>query len=256
MGRAGKMEDRENSKSETSKPRMKDEIPRTKRREDPVYRKYLNFPCIRFEFRTWNFVLHSRLRISFFEFLRSFILYLLSSILFLPGCGTAVDTGQNTALDSTDLIAMTDQMSASILDNAAVQNAIAQRGSLKVVVEPVTNEMSAEVLPVGAADAFTARLRTLLSHHAPDKFTWILNLRAFNKLRNQELEGVVPGPSPEEISPEYALTATFTSMANESETARSDYYVCTFSLQNIQDRTVLWIGKYEVKKRAVKGFLD
>ncbi len=182
---------------------------------------------------------------------------LLSSILFLlTGCGTALDTGHNTALDSTDLIEMTDQMSASILGNPAIAQAIALHGPLKVVVEPVINEMTAEVLPAGAADAFTARLRTLLSHHAPDKFTWILNLNAFRKLRNQELDGIVPGPSPEEINPDYALTATFTSMANESETARSDYYVCTFSLQNIQDRTVLWMGKYEVKKRAVKGFLD
>jgi hypothetical protein len=177
-------------------------------------------------------------------------------LVLMAGCGTAVDTGQNTALDSADLIQMTDEMSASILGNQAVQQAIAQRGALKVVVEPVTNEMYAEVLPVGAADAFTARLRSLLSRHAPDKFTWILNLRAFNKLRNEELEGVAPGPSPEEINPEYALTATFTSMANESDSARSDYYVCTYSLQNLKDRTVLWNGKYEVKKRAVKGFLD
>jgi hypothetical protein len=193
---------------------------------------------------------------SIFHLPRS-VLYLLSSLLLIPiGCGNAVDTGQSTALDSTDLISMTEQMSRSILGDAAVQQAIAQRGPLKIVVEPVVNQMHAEVLPKGAADAFTARLRTLLSHQAPDKFTWILNLDAFRKLRATELQGVEPGPSPEEVNPEFALTATFTSMASETEQSRSDYYVCNFSLMSLKDRTVLWTGSYEVHKRAVKGFLD
>jgi hypothetical protein len=172
------------------------------------------------------------------------------------GCGTAVSDGHNTALDGVDLVTMTDQMSASIIADPAVQQAFARTGSLKVVVEPVINQMRAEILPAGAADAFTARLRALLSHHAPQEFTWIMNKATFYRMRGQELEGVEPGPSPDAINPDYELTATFTSIANENDQGRNDYYVCNYSLQSLKDRTVLWTKSYEVQKRAVKGFLD
>jgi PBP1b-binding outer membrane lipoprotein LpoB len=174
----------------------------------------------------------------------------------MAGCASAVAVGQNTALDSTDLITMTDDMAVRILASPAVQQAIKREGSLKVVVEPLVNDMRAEVLPPGPADAFTARLRTLLARHAPGQFTWIMNREAFYALRNQELADVNLGPSPDAISPGYALTATFTSLANENESSRTDYYVCTYSLIDLTTRAVLWTGDYEVKKQAVKGFLD
>jgi hypothetical protein len=179
------------------------------------------------------------------------------AFLLLPGCNTsAVSQGQNTALDSTDLKQMTDDMATKILASPAVQEAIAQRGSLKVVVQPVVNDMRAEVLSKGPADAFTARVRSLLSRHAPEKFTWIMNRDAFYSLRNQELSGVDLGPSPEAINPEYALTATFTSLADENTAGRSSYYVCSYQLTSLQDRSVLWTSSYEVQKKAVRGFLD
>jgi hypothetical protein len=190
----------------------------------------------------------------------------LSSILYLPfsillpllptGCASAVAVGSNTALDGTDLVSMTDLMSTSILGDPEIQAAIAQKGTLKIVVQPVVNDLDAEILPVGAADAFTARLRALLSHHAPDKFTWIENRDSFYRLRNQELANVDPGPSPDAVNPEYALTATFTSIAKENDQSRNQYYVCNYSLSSLKDRTVLWTKSYEVQKRAVKGFLD
>jgi PBP1b-binding outer membrane lipoprotein LpoB len=188
------------------------------------------------------------------------ILHLPSSIfacLLITGCGyTAVSQGTSTALNSADLVKMTDDMAMKIMGSPSVQQAIAQEGSLKVVVEPVVNHMKAEVLPRGPADAFTARVRSLLSQHARDKFTWIMNRDSFYNLRNKELEGVDLGPSPDAVSPKYALTATFTSMAEENAQGRSSFYVCSYQLTNLQDRTVLWTGSYEVQKKAVRGFLD
>lgn len=178
-------------------------------------------------------------------------------ILFSPGCNnTAVSHGQNTALDSTDLVAMTDDMAMKIMGSSAVQQAIASNGPLKVVVEPVVNDLRAEVLPKGAADAFTARVRSLLSKHAREQFTWIMNRGAFYNLRGQELNGVDLGPTPEAVNPDYSLTATFTSLADENNQGRNAYYVCTYELTNLKTRGVLWTGSYEVKKVAVKGFLD
>ena len=174
----------------------------------------------------------------------------------LAGCGSAVSAGQNTALDGTDLVKMTDDMAAAIEGSPAVTDAVAKDGSLKVVVEPVVNRMTAEVLPAGPADAFTARVRTLLARHDPERYTWVMNKAAFYRLRGQERDDVTLGPAPEAISPQYALTATFTSLARETAGGRTDYYVCNYALTSLDHRTVLWTKAYEVQKRAVKGFLD
>jgi hypothetical protein len=176
-------------------------------------------------------------------------------LLLLAGCGTAVSHGTNTALGGADLIQMTDDMAMKLASSPAVQEAIARDGKLKIVVQPVENLMTAEVLPRGPSEAFTARIRSLLSKHAPGQFTWIMNRDAFYRLRGKELD-VDLGPAPEAINPEYALTAKFSSITNEDSEHRSAYYLCVYELTNLKSRDVLWSDKYEVKKTAVKGFLD
>jgi hypothetical protein len=172
------------------------------------------------------------------------------------GCTNAVQSGHNTALDSVDLVKMTDDMAMKIIADPQVEDAVAQQGQLRVVVEPVENDMTAEILPRGPADAFTARVRMLLAHHAPDKFTWIMNRDAFYQLRENELEGVDLGPEPGAINPQYALTAKFSSLTDENSHGRSSYYLCVYELTDLSHRDVLWTGSYEVKKTAVRGFLD
>lgn len=176
--------------------------------------------------------------------------------LLLPACTTAVQSGHSAALDGTDLVVMTDDMAGKIVASPAVQDAIGREGQLRVVVQPVENRMTAEVLPRGPAEAFTARVRTLLSKHAPERFLWVMNRDAFYRLRAQELEGVELGPAPEAVDPKYALTAIFRSLTHENSKGRTSYYLCTYELTNLQDRTVLWTDKYEVKKKVVKGFMD
>jgi hypothetical protein len=174
----------------------------------------------------------------------------------LSGCKSAVQSGTNTALSGVDLVQMTDDMAMQIVGDPQVQAAIAKEGSLKVVILPVENRMRAEVLPQGQAEAFVARVRTLLARHAKDKFTWIMNRDTFYRLRGRELEGVDLGPAPDAVSPDYSLSAVFTSLADEDAKRRSSYYVCRYELTDLRDRAVLWTGAYEVKKIAVKGFLD
>src|SRR5688572_25270384 len=174
----------------------------------------------------------------------------------ISGCASAVSSGFNPALDGADLVKMTDDMAARIVADPEVQSAIAQHGPLRVVVQPVENRMRAEVLPQGPAEAFTGRIRTLLSKHAPERFTWIMSRDAYDRLRQQELIGVDPGPNPDAIQPDYALVARFSSLTEEDKKRRSSYYLCVFELTGLVDRQVLWTGSYEVKKVAVKGFLD
>lgn len=175
----------------------------------------------------------------------------------LPGCGSgsAVGSGRNTALDSVDLVAMTADMAEKIVADPEVRAAIAREGKLKVVVQPVENQMVGEVLPRGPAEAYTARVRNLLAKAAPGDFTWIMNRDAFYRLRNQELD-VDLGPAPDAIDPRYALQARFSSLTDESSKRRSSYYLCVYELLDLETRNVLWAGTYEVKKQAVKGFLD
>jgi hypothetical protein len=177
-------------------------------------------------------------------------------IVLLSGCASAVSHGLNTALSGVDLVQMTDDMASKIAGDAGVRAAIAKEGPLKVVVMPAENRMRAEVLPSGQAEAFTGRVRTLLSHQLPHDFVWVMNRDTFYKLRGRELEGVEPGPAPEAVIPDYALSAVFSSLANENAKLRSSYYVCRFELTDLRDRTVLWSAAYDVKKVAVKGFLD
>jgi hypothetical protein len=185
---------------------------------------------------------------------------MMASLVLLPlaiGCAndTAVAHGRNTALDGRDLVQMTDDMAMKIVASPAVREAIAKEGKLRVVVEPVENNMTAEVLPRGPATAFTGRLRTLLAQHARDQFTWIMNRDGWHYLRNRELD-IDPGPAPESVQPRYALTAKFSTLTNEDSRRRSIYYLCVYELTDLSHREILWTDKYEVKKIAVKGFLD
>ncbi len=173
----------------------------------------------------------------------------------IGGCTSAVQSGHNTALDSVDLVKMTDQMAASIGSNPQVREAIQREGRLRIVVQPAQNEMQAEVLPAGQAEAFTARVRALLSKHDPGDFMWIMNRDAYYRLRQKELDYDL-GPSPDAVNPEYALVARFRSLADESSSHRRNAYLCVYELSNLQTRAILWTDKYEVNKIAVKGFLD
>ncbi|MGH7179258.1 MAG: hypothetical protein ACREJC_17910 [Tepidisphaeraceae bacterium] len=159
-------------------------------------------------------------------------------------------------MNSSDLIKMTDDMAMKIMADPKVQQAISRDGKLVVVVQPAENYMRGEILPTGQSEAFTARVRTQLARFAPDEFVWVMNRDAFYRLRGQELEGVDLGPAPDAINPNYALTAKFSSLADENRGQKSSYYLCVYELTGLADRSVLWTGSYEVKKSVVKGFLD
>jgi PBP1b-binding outer membrane lipoprotein LpoB len=174
----------------------------------------------------------------------------------IAGCAgnnTAVSHGKTTALDSANLVEMTEDMTAKILKDPEVQSALGEKSKLKVVIQPVENKMVGEVLPRGAKEAFVARLRSLLQERAPEKFTWVMNRDNWYAIRDKELDR---GPDPNRVQPEYALTARFSSITDESSKHRSSYYLCVYDLTDVNTGQTLWTDKYEVKKSAVKGFLD
>lgn len=194
-----------------------------------------------------------RMRLKFILQPSSFILCLV----LLAGCGTATSHGTAAALDHVDLIAMTDDMAAQIAADPDVQAEIAAKGPLKIVILPVENQMTGEILPRGPAMTFVSRIRTLLARHNQGQYIWINNAETYRALQARELEpGTDLGTDPTTTNPDYALNAIFTSMTKEDADKRSAYYLCTYQLTNLKDRTILWTGKYELRKIAVKGFLD
>jgi PBP1b-binding outer membrane lipoprotein LpoB len=201
-----------------------------------------------------NSITHTSLHV----FLRSFALIAIASVLMIlsTGCASAVSAGTNTSLNGDDLIAMTDKMSMSILASPGVQQAIAKDHRLKVVIQPVENYMTGEILPSGQKQTFVARVRELLAAHAPNQFQWIMNKSDYYAVRAKELETRDLGPNPDSLQPAYALTARFDSLGNESSKVRTEGYLCTYQLTDLRTRETLWTDKYEVKKTAVKGFLD
>jgi PBP1b-binding outer membrane lipoprotein LpoB len=180
----------------------------------------------------------------------------ITAISLLAGCAgnnTAVSHGTNTALDAANLVEMSEQMTASILRSPPVQSELSGKGRLKVVIQPVENRMTGEVLPRGSKELFVAKLRNELQERAPDKFAWVMNRDNWYALRDRELDR---GPDPSRVQPEYALTARFSSITDENSKHRSSYYLCVYNLIDINTGQLLWTDKYEVKKSAVKGFLD
>jgi hypothetical protein len=179
-------------------------------------------------------------------------------LILLSGCtsDSIVKVGQRSTLDSVDLTAMTDDMAMKIAGDVDVINEFNAHGPLRVVVQPVENRLTGEVLPRGQAEVFTARVRQLLSKHAPERFTWIMNRDSFYRLRSRELEAIDLGPAPEAMNPKFELKAIFSSILNEDQKKRSSYYLCVYELTNLETRSLLWSGRYEVKKVAVKSEFD
>ena len=84
-----------------------------------------------------------------------------------------------------------------------------------------------------------------------------MNADTYRAMQSRELEpGTDLGPDPATTNPDYALNAIFTSLTKEDADKRSSYYLCEYQLTNLKDRTILWTDKYELRKIAVKGFLD
>lgn len=187
--------------------------------------------------------------------LRATVVLTLALLPCAGGCANALAVGHSTALDATDLRAMTDRMAASIAGDPRVLAAVAAEGPLAVVVERVENRMTGEILPRPEAEAFTARVRSLLSEQARGQFVWCVNRETYERLRGGELDPLL-GPPPDRVRPRYVLWGQFYSLTNEDAAGRRASYLCLFELTDLDRSTTLWTGRHEVSKRAVKGFLD
>lgn len=174
----------------------------------------------------------------------------------LVACASPMKTARYSALEGDDLIAITGDMAMQLTGSPVVQRAIAEHGPLRVVILPVENYMTGEIMPEGQKNAFVGRLRALLAASAPESFVWIANRAAYQQMRQAELEAGYLGPDPDAMQPQYSLTARFDSITTDDRKRRESYYLTVYTLTDLLKRDVLWTGKYELKKSAVKGTFD
>jgi len=165
----------------------------------------------------------------------------------VSGCATTGRAGsphiETTMLSSVDLHRMTDQMVESILASDT------DFSSAVVVTDRVVNQTN-HIMDAGEKELFLRRLRASLSQ--------------VDSLREM---GIVFVARPDEMSvysgrpehyesgsgPTHALTATFYTLTNVDRTIRTDAYECTFQLQDLRTREVVWEDAYAVKYVVERG---
>jgi hypothetical protein len=184
---------------------------------------------------------------------------MLATAAMLAGCNAdAVNKDRQSAfLTADDLVKMTDQMAASIIADTDVQRVTAQKPMI-IVLKPIDNQ-SNEVIRTNELRMYVHRVRALLSKEPAlrDRFVFVLNRDDYEALRQQEgLNEAQLGQPETRIQPEYALTGTFYANTNVDLKRRSDTYLCTFRLTNLQNSQQLWEGSYETSKHIKKEFLD
>lgn len=158
----------------------------------------------------------------------------------------------NTFLNSRDLIAMTDQMAASLARSPTIAK-LASHGPLVVVLTPLKNETNS-IITRGQGAAFLHRVRLLLARQPElsTRFVFVVTRRNLQDIRAQS---VSQSTMPRRLTPQYALQAVFYADTNVAPKVRTDYYLCTFVLTNIRSGQMVWQGSYETRKVARSSFL-
>lgn len=178
----------------------------------------------------------------------------------LPACesGPAINKDMRTTfLTADDLVQMTDRMASSIASDPEVA-AIARTKPLIIVMKPMINDTN-EIIRGTEKEMYVHRVRALLASKQVlrNQFTFVLNRDAYNILQAKEgLSESELGPVEGRIVPEYALKAHFYADTKASSKQRSDYYLCTYQLTNINTGAILWEDTYETKKSIKREMLD
>ncbi len=172
-------------------------------------------------------------------------------LLFMAGClaATACSLPQvnTTRLGSVDLVAMTDRMAVSLINQPQVAQRTPESQPWIVTIDRVVNKTN-DYLPESERWAFVARLRALLT--------------ANQTLARRNIRFVVPAQQdqPDELinraTPTHALTATFHALTVADRRIRSDAYLCAYQLMDLRTDRVVWEDRYEVKYAVKRNKFD
>ena len=159
----------------------------------------------------------------------------------------------NTRLDSADLVAMTDQMAASLLAADVVASRTAGSPRWIISMDRVTNRTS-DVIPRRELWAFMGRLRALLNQSPALRqrnIVFVLSPDQAQAIGERHAEAAGT-----RAQPTHALSATFESLTQDTRSIRSDTYLCAYQLIDLHNDVVIWEDHYEVKRTVMRDEWD
>ena len=152
---------------------------------------------------------------------------------------TSPPRARTTFLNSVDLIAMTDQMAASLARDQSIAARTPQSDRWVFSLDRVVNHTN-QIIPEREKWLYLVRLRSQLAqtdfardHH----IVWVVPPERWNALRAPE----EPDMPPEvREKPTHLETAEFYATTNTSGSGRSDAYFTSFQLLDLESGRIVW----------------
>lgn len=177
--------------------------------------------------------------------------WLYSLLICLCGCGAPPKTN-TTFLRSVDLIDMTDKMAQSFATDDVIGTRRETDRPWVISIYRVVNHTN-QIIPDREKWLYIGRLRAMLAQSdiaRKRSIIWVIPPERWAMVA-EEL-GVSEEPYGLRMNPTHQLTAEFHALTNTSGRGRSDAYVCSYQLLDLNSGKIEWEGAWEVK-RAIAG---
>jgi hypothetical protein len=151
---------------------------------------------------------------------------------------------QTTQLTSTDVVQMTDEMTASLTGDEFVSSRTPDSEPWVFSIDRVRN-LTEHPMSMNQRWATMVRLRSRLAQteFARERsITWILPPDLWQQYAPDSYE-----PAAQRRLPTHSLHATFYSDTTSSLAGRSDAYLCAFTLTDLATGQIVWEDSFEVK---------
>ncbi len=160
----------------------------------------------------------------------------------LGGC--AAPRIQTTQLTSTDVVQMTDEMTASLTRDEFISTRSPSSEPWVFSIDRVRN-LTEHPMSMNQRWATMARLRSRLAQtdFARERnIAWILPPDLWQQYAPDSYD-----PAAQRRLPTHSLHATFYSDTTSSLAGRSDAYLCAFTLTDLATGQIVWEDRFEVK---------
>ena len=153
-------------------------------------------------------------------------------------------------IDARDVAAITDAMAQSLAASAALTSGTTTASRGVVTLDRVENRTE-HLMPPTERWAIMARFRALLTASAlGEKVTFVLPHNEWRDLEPAQARAAA------RLKPTHALRATFWSDTRSSPTHRTDAYLCTFRLSDLNSGAILWEDAFELERAITRNTLD
>jgi PBP1b-binding outer membrane lipoprotein LpoB len=157
-----------------------------------------------------------------------------------------------SGIESQDLVAVTDKMARSLLNNPEIRNFTP--APPRIVLLPVENDTR---FPINK-DLFTTRIRTLLNSQTQGKVRFLARDRmtSLEQERALKQEGKVTANSDPNVQEfkgaDFFLTGKLQGLTTQAKGGVSDYVLFSFQLINPRTTEILWEDSAEIKKQSIE----